>query len=596
VTRSLLSELKRRNVLRAGAFYIAAVWALAQGIAQLGPAFGMPEWGTRWFVVASVIGFPFWLAFSWFYEFTPEGLKRESEIEPHESIAHHTGRKLDFAIIAIMAVAIVLLLTDRFVLHHGVNESAAMPVPEKSIAVLPFVNISSDKEQEYFSDGIAEDLLNLLAKVQSLQVAARTSSFALKGLKLEIPEIGQRLRVANVLEGSVRRAGDAVRITAQLIRVADGYEIWAQTWNRKFDDVFAIQDEIASDVVRQLEIKLLGAAPTAHSADPKAYALVLQARKLLREGTAQGLEQAIGLSQQALAIDPAYAEAWSIVAGASVNQANKGLKPVDESYRLARAAVDKALSIDPNLVKAHLQLSRIASDYDNDQAAAAHHIEHALALEPANVDAISAAAGLEQNLGRLEQAARLDEYTVAHDPLNPKSHGSLAYDYSRLGRIDEALAGYRAALLLSPGRVGTAYNIGELLLRKGDAAAALGQMQQEADENWRLMGVTMAQHALGQKAESDASLRELIAKYETDSAYNIAYVLAFRGEVDRAFEWLKKSVDYHDTGLVEIATDPMFASIHDDPRWLPFLREIGKAPEQLAKVEFKVMLPQDGKQ
>jgi len=435
-----------------------------------------------------------------------------------------------------------------------------------------------------------------LAKVQSLQVAARTSSFALKGLKLEIPEIGQRLRVANVLEGSVRRAGDAVRITAQLIRVADGYEIWAQTWNRKFDDVFAIQDEIASDVVKQLEIKLLGAAPTAHSADPKAYALVLQARKLLREGTAQGLEQAIGLSQQALAIDPAYAEAWSIVAGASLNQANKGLKPVDESYRLARAAVDKALSIDPNLVKAHLQLSRIASDYDNDQAAAARHIEHALALEPANVDAISAAAGLEQNLGRLEQAARLDEYTVAHDPLNPKSHGSLAYDYSRLGRIDEALAGYRAALLLSPGRVGTAYNIGELLLRKGDAAAALGQMQQEADENWRLMGVTMAQHALGQKAESDASLRELIAKYETDSAYNIAYVLAFRGEVDRAFEWLKKSVDYHDTGLVEIATDPMFASIHDDPRWLPFLREIGKAPEQLAKVEFKVMLPQDGKQ
>ncbi|HSE13611.1 MAG TPA: BTAD domain-containing putative transcriptional regulator [Rudaea sp.] len=589
--RSLFSELQRRNVLRAAAFYIAAVWALAQGIAQLGPAVGAPEWTTRWFLVAAVIGFPLWIAFAWFYEFTPEGLKRESEVEPHESITRHTGRKLDFAIIGVLAVAVVLLLTDRLVLHHAANGETAAPA--KSIAVLPFLNLSSDREQEYFSDGIAEDLLNLLAKVQSLQVAARTSSFALKGQKLEIPEIGRRLRVANVLEGSVRRAGDAVRITAQLIRAADGYEIWAQTWNRKFDDVFAIQDEIASDVARQLEVKLLGTAPTAHSADPKAYALVLQARQLMRQGTAPSLDQAIALSQQAIAIDSAYAEPWSIAAGAYINQANKGLKPIDESYRLARAAVDKALAIDPKLVGAHLQLSRIASDYDNDLAAAARHIEHALALEPANLDAISAAAGLEQNLGRLEQAARLDEYAVAHDPLNPKSHGSLAYDYSRLGRIDEAIASYRTALRLSPGRVGTAYNIGELLLRKGDAAAALDQMQQEADENWRLMGLTMAQHALGRKAESDASLRELIARYETDSAYNIAYVMAFRGETDRAFEWLKKAVAYHDTGLVEIGTDPMFASIHDDPRWLPFLREIGKSPEQLAQIELDVRLPED---
>jgi TolB-like protein len=589
--RSLFAELRRRNVFRAGAFYIAAVWALAQGISQLGQSIGLPEWATRWFLVAAVVGLPFWIAFFWYYEFTPEGLKRESEIDPAQSVAAHTGKKLDRWIIGILAIAVVLLVTDRFVLHHGINEEAAMPIAEHSIAVLPFVNMSSDKEQEYFSDGIAEDLLNLLAKVHSLQVAARTSSFALKGEKLEIPEIGRRLRVAHVLEGSVRKAGDAVRITAQLIRAADGYEIWAQTWDRKFEDVFAIQDQIASDVVKQLEVKLLGAAPTAHSANPKAYALVLQARQLLRQGTPQGLEQAIALSQQALAIDSAYAEPWSIAASAYVNQANKGLKPIDESYRLARAAVDQALSIEPKLVGAHLQLSRIASDYDNDQAAAARHIEHALTLEPANLAAISAAAGLDQNLGRLEQAAKLDEYAVARDPLSPKSHGSVAYDYSRLGRIDEAIANYRAALRLSPGRVGTAYNIGELLLRKGDAAAALDQMQQEADENWRLMGLTMAQHALGREAESDASLSELIAKYETDSAYNIAYVFAFRGEADRAFEWLKKAVAYYDTGLAEIAAEPMFASIHNDPRWLPFLREIGKAPEQLAKIDFKVELP-----
>jgi TolB-like protein len=591
VTRSLLSELKRRNVLRAAAFYIAAVWALAQGIAQLGPAVGAPEWATRWFIVAAVVGFPLWIAFAWFYEFTPEGLKRESEVEPHESITRHTGRKLDFAIIAIMAMAIVLLVTDRFVLHHGVNEEASISVSAQSIAVLPFVNMSDEKANEYFSDGISEELLNLLAKIPQLQVTARTSSFSFKGKEIAIPEIARTLHVAHVLEGSVRKAGNAVRITAQLIDAATDTHLWSQTYDRKLDDIFAIQDEIAADVVKQLKVTLLGTAPTVRSADPKAFALVLQARQFMRQGTAQGLERAIALSQEALAIDPTYAEPWSIAASAYVNQANKGLKPVDESYRLARAAVDKALSIDPKLVSAHLLLSRIASDYDNDLAAAARHVEHALALEPANATTISAAAGLEQNLGRIEQAARLDEYAVAHDPLNPKSHGSLAYDYSRLGRIDEAIASYRTALRLSPGRVGTAYNIGELLLRKGDAAAALGQMQQEADENWRLMGLTMVQHALGRKAESDASLRELIAKYETDSAYNIAYVVAFRGETDRAFEWLKKAVAYHDTGLVEIATDPMFASIHDDPRWLPFLREIGKAPEQVAKIQFDVQLP-----
>jgi TolB-like protein len=204
----------------------------------------LPDWTTRWFLVAAVIGFPFWIAFAWFYEFTPEGLKRESEIEPHESITHHTGRKLDFAIIGVLAVAVVLLVTDRFVLHHGVNEDASIPVSAQSIAVLPFVNMSSDKEQEYFSDGITEELLNLLAKIPQLQVTARTSSFSFKGKEIAIPEIGRTLHVANVLEGSVRKAGNSVRITAQLINAGTGTHFWSQTYDRKLDDIFAIQDEM----------------------------------------------------------------------------------------------------------------------------------------------------------------------------------------------------------------------------------------------------------------------------------------------------------------------------------------------------------------
>ena len=306
-------ELKRRNVIRAAILYIGAVWALAQGIAQLGPSVGAPEWATRWFLVAAAIGFPFWLAFAWFYEFTPEGLKRESEIDPAESITAHTGKKLDRWIIGVLAVAVVLLLTNTFVWHKGAGLSADAdnaPIPEHSIAVLPFVNMSSDKEQEYFSDGISEELLNLLAKIPQLQVTARTSSFSFKGKEVAIPEIARTLHVAHVLEGSVRKSGNAVRITAQLIRAGTDTHLWSQTYDRKLDDIFAIQDEIAADVVKQLKVTLLGAAPKARTTDPEAYALYLQAVQLGRQGTAEAYKQSDALYRKVLAIDPRYAPAW----------------------------------------------------------------------------------------------------------------------------------------------------------------------------------------------------------------------------------------------------------------------------------------------
>src|SRR5262249_49843819 len=232
----------------------------------------------------------------------------ESEIDPADSVTAHTGRKMDRWIFAAMGVAIVLLLTDRFVLRRGVNEEAA--APEKSIAVLPFVNMSDDKANEFFSDGISEELLNLLAKIPQLKVAARTSSFSFKGKNVEVPEIAKQLLVAHVLEGSVRKAGEQVRITAQLIRAADGYHVWSQTYDRKLDDIFKIQDEIAGDVVKELRITLLGAAPKARTTDPQAYALYLQAKQVARQLTAESLAKSDELYRQVLAIDPRYAPAW----------------------------------------------------------------------------------------------------------------------------------------------------------------------------------------------------------------------------------------------------------------------------------------------
>jgi TolB-like protein len=408
MSRGLFAELRRRNVFRAAILYVGAVWALAQGTAQLSPVVGAPEWVARWFLVAAAIAFPFWIAFAWFYEFTPDGLKRESEIAPADSITAHSGKKLDRWIFAIMGVAIVLLLTDRFVLRRGVNQETDVAVSEKSIAVLPFVDMSQGRDQEYFSDGISEELLNLLAKITQIHVAARTSSFSFKSQNVEIPEIASRLHVANVLEGSVRKAGDQIRITAQLIRAADGYHLWSQTFDRKLDDIFKIQDEIASKVVDQLKVTLLGETPKVRTTDPKAYALYLQAVQLARQNTAEAYAKSDDLYHQVLAIDPRYAPAWTGLAMTFTWRLGISAMSNQEGFARAREAVAKSLEIDPEYAPAYAQLAYIAMYGDNDLPAAAKHLERALALDPADVEIRRRAALFLSGLGRLEQALAID--------------------------------------------------------------------------------------------------------------------------------------------------------------------------------------------
>jgi len=591
--KNFFGELKRRNVIRATILYLGAVWALAQGISQLGPSLGAPEWATRWFLVAAGIGFPFWIAFAWFYEFTPEGLKRESEIDPAESITHHTGRKLDFAIIGVLAVAVVLLLTDRFVLRHGVNEMTAIPIAENSIAVLPFVNMSEDKANEYFSDGISDELLNLLSKIPQLKVAARTSSFSFKGKGVEIPEIARQLRVANVLEGSVRRSGEQLRITAQLVRAAEGFHLWSETYDRKMDDIFKIQDEIAGEVVKELKIKLLGAAPKVRTTDPKAYALYLQARELGRQNTAEAFAKSDELLREALEIDPRYAPAWNELAKNSYHKAGMGLVSSQEGYARAREATEKALAIDPDYAPAHALLGWIAMYGDNDLAGAARNFQRALALDLTDLDVLRNAASFLQSLGRLDEGLALDEAVVRRDPVNVTALYNLGYLQRMAGRYDAAIASFRTVLSLSPGNGGAPFGLGTALMQKGDATAALAEIEQEKSEIWRMIGLPMAYCALGRKSDADAALDALIAKYEKDAPSNIAYVYAFCGDTDKAFEWLDKAVAYQDPGLSEIVAENLFDKIHSDPRWLPFLRKIGRAPDQLAKIEFKVPpLPQ----
>jgi len=460
--------------------------------------------------------------------------------------------------------------------------------PGNSIAVLPFANLSADESNAYFSDGISEELLNLLTKIPELQVTARTSSFSFRDKELAIPEIARRLRVAHVLQGSVQRAGDRVRISAQLVDAATDTQLWSQRWDRKLDDVFAIQDEIAGEVVRELKVALLHAAPTVRTTDPQAYALYLQGKELGRQGTEEAYAKSDALYHQVLEIDPRYAPAWDGLAANLINEASLGLLPSQEGNARAREAAERALAIDPDYAPAYARLGWMSV---RDLASAARYYEKALALDPTNLGVLGNVAVLYQSLGRLDESVALQEAILRRDPVNVSSLFNLGYAQRCAGRYEAAIASFRTALNLSPGLGAAHAQLGAALLLEGNAPAALAEIEQETSEAWRRIFLPMAYHALGRAADSDAALAALIAAFGKDAAYNIAYVYAFRGEADKAFEWLETELEYSGPGMAEIVSENLFDAIHSDPRWLPFLRKLGKAPDQLAKIELHATLP-----
>ncbi|PYK29604.1 MAG: hypothetical protein DME57_09745 [Verrucomicrobia bacterium] len=395
-----------------------------------------------------------------------------------------------------------------------------------------------------------------------------------------------------MLEGSVRKAGDQVRITAQLIHAADGFHMWSETYDRKLDDIFKIQDEVAGKVVKELKVTLLEPQPKVRTTDPKAYALFLQGAQLGRQKTAEGYEKSDALYRQALEIDPRYVPAWSELARNSLNKLGSSFVSRQEGLARAREAVQKALAIDPDYAPTHIRLGNIAK-VEGDDAGAAKHFERALALDPTDISALTSACTLLVNLGRVDEGLALNEAVVRRDPVNTATLDNLALHQRLSGRYDEAIATFRTVLSLNPNMGGSHAQLGTALMLKGDATAALAEFEQEKNEAYRMIGLPMAYCALGRKADSDAALDALIAKYEKDFSYNIAYVYAFCGDANKAFQWLDKAVVYQDVGLSEIVEENQFDKIHSDPRWLPFLRKIGKAPDQLAKIEFKVPpLPQ----
>ena len=342
---SLFSELKRRQVFKVAAAYLVAAWLVLQVTDIVAPILELPDVFARGVLFLLVIGFPFALIFAWAFEMTPEGLRKEKDVDRAASTDSNAGRNLNYVIIGVLAAAVAVFALDKFVWTGSRDPVDTATGTQQRIAVLPFVNMSDDPEQEYFSDGLSEELLNLLAQIPELRVTSRTSAFSFKGQATTIPEVGRALGVEHVLEGSVRRSGDTIRITAQLIEAATDTHIWSDTWDRNFKDVFVIQDEIAEDVVDALKVRLLGTVPQVLETKPEAYELFLQVRFLMEQGTPASFHQAEALNRQILEIDPEYAPAWTQRAMLFYSGTGFGAWESDEGTSRAREAASEAVRL-----------------------------------------------------------------------------------------------------------------------------------------------------------------------------------------------------------------------------------------------------------
>lgn len=455
---SLFSELKRRNVLRAAAFYAAAAWLLIQIATQVFPFFSIPDWTVRLVVVAVIIGFPFAMAFSWFYEWTPEGLKRESEVDRDASITPATGRRIDHWIIAVLGLAVVFLLASSFVAHNGSSDAAGLG---KSIAVLPFENLSADKSNAYFTDGVQDEILARLSKIGALRVISRTSSAQYATQPANLPEIGRQLGVAYVLEGSVQKAGNTVRVTVQLIEAASDRHLWAESYDRRLDDIFGVESEVAQTIASALEIKLSGGERAAlevrSTANPDAHeaylrGLAIESRDL--EVSADMPRRAAAEYAEAARLDPQFALAWARLA---IVESYMYFNSIDRTPTLladVKHAADTALALQPELGEAHLAQGyyryRCLQDFDGGLRA----FEQARLRLPNNANVLSAIAYIERRQGdwqdsitHLEQATRLD-------PRGTMMLKELASNYSSLRQFGQARATLDRALAVNPGASG----------------------------------------------------------------------------------------------------------------------------------------------
>jgi serine/threonine-protein kinase len=573
---NFFAELKRRNVYKVAVAYVVVGWALAQGIAQVFPVFDIPNWAVRLMVLAIVIGFPIALVIAWAFELTPEGIKRTEDVDPAVDSRAKSHAWIYVVIVAAL-LSISLFFLGRFTARNSTGASSN-EFPAKSIAVLPLLNESGDPRDEYFSDGLSEELIAALAQIRGLKVIGRSSSFRFKDRKEEPKAIGEKLGVSTLLDGTVRKQGDRVRIVAELVNAADGIQLWTRTFDRELKDIFAVQEEIARAVAESLKVTLLGAQdrPGQRGApsNVEAHNAYLQGHFHFQRRNLEDYRKAVSYFDQAIRLDPDYAlayaersEAWTFIGDLTGQR--------EPAWSKARTDAEKAVAIAPALAEAHAALGWVRFFIDWKFAEGLSELKRAKELSPANPTANDLLARVIVYLGRVDEAERQARHAVELDPLSVIAQGNLARVLLFAGKLDEADAAARKAAELQPASASSHRWQVVVAVLRGDRETALREAQLEPDEGYRRFELALAQQLQGDRQAADAALADLIANGRDQLAYQIAEVYAVRGEKDKALEWLQIAFDDHDTGTLALLVDPLLRGLRDDPRYKSLLTKLG---------------------
>lgn len=589
---SFFDELKRRNVFRVGLAYVVVAWVLLQAIDFTLDIISAPNWVMQVFLLAGVAGLPLVLIFSWVFEMTAEGIKLESEVDRSQSVTRTTGRRLDRTIIIFLGIAVMLLLADRFVSGSGsVSPPAEKPnlTPSvQSVAVLPFVNMSSDPEQEYFSDGLSEELLNRLAQNEQLQVAARTSSFQFKGQNQDISEIGRQLKVDHILEGSVRKSSNRLRITAQLIEVESGFHLWSETYEREITDIFSIQDDISLAISKALEAELDATSAPANSQPTEnlvAYQRYLEARYLLAQRGEANMMRANTLFKQAVELDPNFSNAMSGMAFSyALLPAYGSTVSTQQARAEIKASANKAIQIDPGNAEAYVALARggIYEDFN----ATRQHYKKAFELAPNNAEILNLYADYMVQTGDFQAAVALEKRAIELDPLTAVHYSDMAFALYPLGRYQEGLEYGRTSARLAPDSLDRADALVTGLLTTGlynEAIQIIHHFEQQADSDAGYINMWWCMLYFQQEDEQNLRKKvdERVLMAETgngDYNYTItAFYTAWLDGTDAALPILAKSYKKREWLLTWPEYFYLPEDISDDPAWLAFWHQPGLA-------------------
>jgi serine/threonine-protein kinase len=575
---SFLAELKRRNVYKVAVAYAVVGWLVIQVATQVFPFLEIPSWVVRVVIALVAIGFPVALVIAWAFEATPEGIKTTAiaDAEGEQS----RGKIWIYLIIVGALLSISLFLLGRYTAGNAIirNNATTTAVAQKSIAVLPLLNESGDPSDEYFSDGLSEELIAALAQISGLKVIGRSSSFRFKDRKEEPKMIGQKLGVSTLLDGTVRKQGDRVRIVAALVNAADGIQLWTRTFDLQLKDIFEVQQEIARAVAESLKVTLLGSdarsVQWSAPSNAEAHNAYLQGHFYLVRRNVEDLRKAIGYYDEAIKLDPEYAlayaergEAWIILGDLT------GQRPT--AYPKARSDAEKAVSIAPALAEARAALGFVRCFADWNFADGLRELKRAKELSPTNPTVNDLLARIIVYIGQFDEAERQAREAVELDPLSTVAQGNLARVLFYAGKLEDAAAAARKSAELQP--TGAGNHRWQVLIasQRGDGEAALREAQLESDPGFRRFELAVAHYVRGDRGAADAALADLIANAREGFAYQIAEIYALRGEKDKAFEWLQTALEDRDAGMLGLLVDPLLRGLRGDPRFKDMLEKVG---------------------